>query len=342
MGKKKEVVEGSTKRLLADVSGMKIYSDSIYVITGKSDETAPDGYQERGISKSPFLGNKTIVPCPFDAKLRVYDTGFYAGSKCFKGMPEYEKKEELDRRIKNIKAPYEEATGQDLSQDNNDFWDTTTVRNYDSRLFYTDDIYDLFDLYISLQSKLLTPKDEDGNPEFQKSMYCVEDKTTAVDIRKQRQLDKTEIIYQFMSMLKGTEKQQQNIKDLLMYLNVISSVKLENSMIQYSFTNWIEQKNTNIDVYKDAYRRFISNNQEDRGPQIIAFHRMIKEMVYSGVLKIESTGIIFMGNSLGPDYITAAMSVVDNKDMLEYKALLLEEYNKMIDKQEKIANGVNV
>lgn len=342
MGKKKEVVDGSTKRLLAEVSGMKIYSGSVYVITGKSDITAPDGFQEKGISKAPFIGNRTIVPCPYDTQLRVFDTGFYPSSKCFKGMSESEKKEELDRRIRNIKNPYEEATEQDLSQGNVDFWDTITVKNYDSRLFYTDDIYDLFDLYISLQSKLLTPKDEEGNPDFQKSMYCVEDKTTAVDIKKQRQLDKTEIIFQFMSMLRGSDIQKQNIKDLLMYLDIISSVRLEDSMIQYSFTNWIEQKNTNIDDYKDAYRRFISDNQEDRGPQIIAFHRMIKEMVYSGVLKIESTGIIFMGTSLGPDYITAAMSVVDNKDMLEYKALILEEYNKMIDKHEKIANGVNV
>ena len=50
MGKKIFEESHESKKLLATVGGMRIYSDSIYVITGKMDEEAPSGYQERGLS----------------------------------------------------------------------------------------------------------------------------------------------------------------------------------------------------------------------------------------------------------------------------------------------------
>lgn len=340
--KKELVPDGTSKRLLAVVSGMNIYSDSVYVITGKSDRTAPDGFQERGISKAPFVGNKSVVPCSYDVSAGVYDTGFFTSSTCFRGWEEEEKRLEIERRVSNIKYPYEEATGKDLSQNNYGFWDAVTVDNYDGRLFYTNDVIDLFDLYVSLQSKMLTPKDDDGNPDFKESMYCVEDKTTAVDIKKQRQLDKTEIVYQFMSMLRGTSEEKSNIKDLLMYLDVIPNVNIDDSMVQYSFTNWMEQKNTNIDDYKDAYSRLISTDQSSKGIQTIAFHRIIKELAYSDIIKLESNGIMFDNTPIGPDYKTAAINIVEDKSLLDVKSLLLEAYNNMKTKQEKIANGVNV
>ena len=79
MGKKE-----NEKELLAEVSGMKIYSNSVYVVTGKSDEGAPTGFQEMGIAKAPFPGNKGVVQCSWDKYLRVYDTGFFEESKISK------------------------------------------------------------------------------------------------------------------------------------------------------------------------------------------------------------------------------------------------------------------
>ena len=48
MGKKIFEESHESKKLLATVGGMKIYSDSIYVITGKMDEEAPSGYRYLG------------------------------------------------------------------------------------------------------------------------------------------------------------------------------------------------------------------------------------------------------------------------------------------------------
>ena len=308
MAKKK--VDYSTKKLLATVSGMKIYSGSVYVVTGKMDEGAPSGFQERGISKVPFPGNKTISQCSWDKNLHVYDTGFFVNSICYEGWTREERESEVKMRVENIKNPYESATGEDLSQQNFDFWDNATVDNYDGRLFYTDDVHDLFDLYISLQSRALTPKEEDGNPEFQSSLYCVEDKTTAVDIRKQRQMDKTDIIYNFVS-----------------------------DMIKYVFTNWLENKNTNIDAYKDAYERFIEGDEDAK--DVIAYHRILKELAYRGKVTIGSNGVMFGADSIGADFISAAMSLVSNKDLMEIKTRLYESYLAMKDEQDKILKAGN-
>lgn len=338
MGKDKKEV-ASEKRLLATVSGMKIYSDSIYVITGKMDESAPSGFQERGIAKVPFPGNASVVSCSWDSRLNTFDTGFYVNSRCYNGMSREDAEKEMNMRIKNIEVPYASSTNADLSAGNKDFWEVLQVKCYDGRLFYSNDIRDLFDLYIALQCKALTPKEEDGNPDFSNSYYLVEDKTTAVDVRKQRQLDKTEIIYKFMSMLNGDSKTKQNLYDLLLYLDIIHTVEIDPSMVQYIFTNWIEQKTTNIDDYKNAQSRFLTGVDSDNGPQIIMFHRMIKEMMYAGVVKISPSGVTFNNDTIGSDAISAAIAVVENKNLVERKAQLLEAYNAMKGKHEKIDKG---
>ena len=301
----KKIFEESheSKKLLATVGGMKIYSDSIYVITGKMDEEAPSGYQERGISKTPFPGNKTVSCCGWDKDLRVYDTGFFINSACYKGYSLEDKKNEMDMRIKNIRYPFEETVNEDLDQKNFDFWDSYRIDLYDGRLFYTNDVRDLFELYIAILSKSLTPKEEDGNPMYVESYYCVEDKTTAVDIRKQRQIDKADILYEFMNKLKGSEAERKSIYDLLLYLDIIYSVELDQSMVQYIFTNWIDAKNTNVEGL---------------------------------AVTVNTDGLYLNGELLGADAISASMALASNKSMLETKSRVLEAYNALKNKHKKI------
>lgn len=336
MGKKIFEESHESKKLLATVGGMKIYSDSIYVITGKMDEEAPSGYQERGISKTPFPGNKTVSCCGWDKDLRVYDTGFFINSACYKGYSLEDKKNEMDMRIKNIRYPFEETVNEDLDQKNFDFWDSYRIDLYDGRLFYTNDVRDLFELYIAILSKSLTPKEEDGNPMYVESYYCVEDKTTAVDIRKQRQIDKADILYEFMNKLKGSEAERKSIYDLLLYLDIIYSVELDQSMVQYIFTNWIDAKNTNVDMYKEASSRFLSDDESSEGMQVIKLHRMIREMIEGLAVTVNTDGLYLNGELLGADAISASMALASNKSMLETKSRVLEAYNALKNKHKKI------
>lgn len=336
MEKENLIGDSSSKELLATVGDMKIYSNSIYVITGKMDEGAPTGYQERSISKTPFPGNKTVSCCAWDKRLKVYDTGFFVNSACYRGYTDSERRYEMDMRIKNIREPFEETTGEDLDQMNFDFWDTYRIDLYDGRLFYTNDIRDLFELYISILSRSLTPKESDGDPMYVESYYCVEDKTTAVDIKKQRQIDKANILYRFMSMLNDKGAEKQKIYDLLIYLDIINSSELEPAMVQYIFSDWIDKKVTNVDVFKDASRRFLQNEDDAEGPQVIKFHRIIKELVEGLVVSINADGLYLDGMNIGADVKSAAMDVVSNKAMLDTKARILEAYNKLKNRHNKI------
>lgn len=338
MGKENFIGDSESKRLLATVGDMKIYSDSIYVITGKMDEEAPSGYQERSISKTPFPGNKTVSCCAWDKGLKVYDTGFFMNSACYRGYTETERRSEMDMRIKNIREPFEESTGEDLDQRNFDFWDTYRIDLYDGRLFYTNDVRDLFELYIAVLSRSLTPKESDGDPMYVESYYCVEDKTTAVDIKKQRQIDKANILYKFMSMLNGKGAEKQKIYDLLIYLDIIKSSELDPSMVQYIFSDWIDKKVTNVDEFKDASGRFLKDDDDEEGPQIIKFHRMIKEMIEGLVVSVNADGLYLNGMNIGADARSAAMDIVSNKNMLETKAQVLESYNELKNRHNKIDN----
>ena len=239
-------------------------------------------------------------------------------------------------RIKNIRYPFEETVNEDLDQKNFDFWDSYRIDLYDGRLFYTNDVRDLFELYIAILSKSLTPKEEDGNPMYVESYYCVEDKTTAVDIRKQRQIDKADILYEFMNKLKGSEAERKSIYDLLLYLDIIYSVELDQSMVQYIFTNWIDAKNTNVDMYKEASSRFLSDDESSEGMQVIKFHRMIREMVEGLAVTVNTDGLYLNGELLGADAISASMALASNKSMLETKSRVLEAYNALKNKHKKI------
>ena len=210
-----------------------------------------------------------------------------------------------------------------------------TIPDYEGRLFYTNDINDLFELYVSLQGRTLTPKELDGDPMFHNSLYCVEDKTTAVDIKKQRQLDKTEIIYNFMTMLNGNELDQQQIKDLLLYLGIIRTVNMEPEMMRYAFLNWIEQRSTNVDQYKEAYNRYMSEDQDADGPQTLKFYRMISELIFSGGVQVTSSGVFVDGMEMGADTFSSAQNMVKGKEYVPVKAKLVEAYSAYKDKQEK-------
>lgn len=322
------------KKLLATVSGMRIYSDSVYVITGKPDESAPTGFQERGISKVPFPGNKTVGSCSWDKYLGSYDTGFFDRSMCYQGMSRAEVMEEVNRRKENIMEPYEISTGHNLHQSNFDFWDSFTVDCYTGRLLKTDDIKDLFDLYILLLSKTVTPKEEDGNPEFINSMYIVEDKTTAVDLNQSRKIVKSEIISDFINKMNSGGEERRKVLDMLIYMDIISTANIDDRMIKYMFMNWLDSKPTNIDRFKDMSDRFMG--EDKRGLEIIKYNRIVRELAYSNVIKIESSGYVFGGEVLGGDSISSAMDLVDNKEHLDLRARIISAYAEMKDSHKKI------
>ena len=64
-------------------------------------------------------------------------------------------------------------------------------------------------------------------------------------------------------------------------------------------------------------------------------------MAYRGKVTIGSNGVMFGADSIGADFISAAMSLVSNKDLMEIKTRLYESYLAMKDEQDKILKAGN-
>lgn len=57
----KEILK--SKKVLVEVNGFNIMSDTLYEVVGKHDGSAPQAFQDANIAKAPFPENATHVCC---------------------------------------------------------------------------------------------------------------------------------------------------------------------------------------------------------------------------------------------------------------------------------------
>ena len=173
----KEILK--SKKVLVEVNGFNIMSDTLYEVVGKHDESAPQAFQDANIAKAPFPENATHVCCPWDDFSEVYNTGFYPRSRCYNGMDKDEVDKLVDQRVNNIMKPFENISQKDLSQTNFEFWDDAKDKIYMGKVYNTANTVELFYLYLAVFSGMLTPQEMDGDPIFMNSMFCFIEKDNA-------------------------------------------------------------------------------------------------------------------------------------------------------------------
>ena len=96
----KEILK--SKKVLVEVNGFNIMSDTLYEVVGKHDGSAPQAFQDANIAKAPFPENATHVCCPWDDFSEVCNSGFYPRSRCYNGMDKDEVDKLVDQRVNNI------------------------------------------------------------------------------------------------------------------------------------------------------------------------------------------------------------------------------------------------
>ena len=319
------------RALVAEINGLRIYKDTLYIITGKKDEAAPTGMVELGISKMPFPGNSSICHCHFDSDSNVYDTGFYLNSACYRGWDQAKREAECERRVRNIMRPYMEVVNNPLDQSDTAFWDNKGVVLYSGRTFNTNDPTQLFELYIAMTSFSLTPKELDGDPRFIESMYCVEDKSVSIDIKALRAQYKVDSITRFNTSLAGSDVDRDFILDLCLYLDIITRTDLDDDgFYKYMFSDWCDRNVSNVELFVEAYDRFMEEDARD----IPKYHRMIRHLVSKGIIKSTAEGLSLDGFLLGRDMKGAAMRLASDKEAHAARMKLLEEYTRDVDLKE--------
>lgn len=311
---------------MATVHDFKIMSDTIYEVVGKHDGSAPQAFQDANIAKAPFKENSTYIVCPYDNMGQVYDTGFYKRSRCYQGMMMDEIEEQVRERVENIMRPYEDFVQKSIGQDNFDFWDNMSVQVYMDKVFNTANPLDLFQLYIGVHSCMLTPQEMDGDPRFMGSMFCIKEKEGSRDFVQQRDINKMEIGYRFMSAMKKGGKERQRVIDLLLYIGVVTRPDLtEDDYYAGSLSNWMNARQTNVDYLVDVWERSDDKDFEE----VLRFNRMINVLQRRGRMTMTPDGLKYNGQIVGPDPKTAAEMVSKRPEMADIKGAMMGEYAEM-------------
>lgn len=271
-------IETDDVNILFTVNGMNVRKGHRYKIIAKPDEDAPDGYKELGISKAPIPNVGDVVEPPFDNRLNVFDTGFYESSLCYRGMKPVEVKTEVQRRIKNIKNRYEEIKGEGvLDQDNFDHFRSKGLAIYEGRIFTTDDIEQLYQLYFIMLSGYVCPEDQRGNPQFSNTMYCIQDVEKVEDRDVQRTFERASAISAFTGMLRNDYGR---LIYILNYVGLDVTFKVDDKKLLHSFSKWLDADYQNVTTFTHTYNK--TNNS--------AHYEEMK--IYYSIMKLLSQGKI--------------------------------------------------
>lgn len=321
----KEILK--SKKVLVEVNGFNIMSDTLYEVVGKHDGSAPQAFQDANIAKAPFPENATHVCCPWDDFSEVYNTGFYPRSRCYNDMDKDEVDKLVDQRVNNIMKPFENISQKDLSQTNFEFWDDAKDKIYMGKVYNTANTVELFYLYLAVFSGMLTPQEMDGDPIFMNSMFCFIEKDNAKDFVQQREINKMNISYKFINALKKGGKERQAVIDLLLYIGIVTRPDFtEDDYYTGSLSNWMNEKKTNIDYLLDIWDRSLEGDFEE----VLEFYRIVNVLQRNGRINMTPSGLQYNGQIIGPDTRTSAEFLATKKDLISVKANVLDEYEELM------------
>lgn len=334
----RKITNMTKRKVLANVEGFTIYSDTIYQITDRFDDMAPNGLQNLGKSKIPFKGNIETCRCPYDRVARVYDTGFYPESFSLKFLDTFdEQQKEMNLRIENIQNPYERVKFVDTSHYNTAFWDDENFEFGVDYTFNTSNPIDTMSLYMILLSGAVAPADDDGSPTYAGAMLQVEDKSNVVDFSTRRSLDKLNVSSKVVGALDEGGRSKQHIINILVYLGVIEILDTEDiDFIKVEFERWLDERIVNLESFMGIYN---SCNNTDEGKLQTDMLDMYHKLVYlknKRRIEVGKDGVYYQSNYLGADLKGAARDLTSREDMEEANMMVLSAYEKSIMKDNSI------
>lgn len=301
---------------IIEVNGLLIKADTLYKVDNKLDMDAPDGFIKEGTSKIPSEGVSNVITCRYveiNDREGVYDTGFYAGSPCYRGKSDAEQKSIISTLKKYIVKPFEDFYGKPdiLSHLNLEFWDNYTVELFAGRVFNTNDPKDLLDLYISLRSFDLTPVGQEGNPAFSRADYTVKDSDSSLSVAKQRALDRMDAITNFGILVKEDPKMASHLLKALEALR--PNMSMDARELKITLTMWLDKAVTN----PDRFNSFYSKLETESGKDEIVLLSNVRKMILSRKIRKEGRDYIFDNQVLGSDVVNIVKNLQSDEELVE-------------------------
>jgi len=295
-------------------SDFTIKSNTIYTVMPKPDPNAPDGYREHGTTKLIHPDITNTVAAPFDTAMNVWDTGFYEGSACLRGLSPEERKKHVENVTKNIVNPVEEILGEGrLShRHTNDFFDEFPIALYNKVSFNTEDPVQLLMLYLAVVGKELAPKEYVGNPNFKQAAYQVVNRESEVSNKQQIKIDKSKAIGKFHSLL-ATDKDKLSI--ILSYLNISNAaIKNEDTFISV-FDRFLEDKQDgyrNSNIFLETVDKFTGDGEEE-----LYIFEALSELADKNELRVYKQEYFLGEEKLGNSIKHAAAYVAQRPELIQ-------------------------
>lgn len=303
-----------------------IRKNTVYTVVGRPDSGAPEALKKYGSSKIPFAGNCDYVNCPFDNVSNVYDTGFYAESRCYNDLTHEAAAKTAEMAMKNIGEPYSRVNNVDISQYNYEFWDNLSIKLYEGGLvFDTGNPTQLFNLYIAILSGQLCPDALDGDPKFMDAFYMLVDSSNKIVQGSEYELNVIDATTDFMTLFKGSEEQRQTAIDIAIYLKIHDGTSSDDRYFSVAFKRFLEERVENIERFRYAY----DMSNDPTKSEILKICRMLTMLLSRGRVRTDKEGLYLKGVLLGKEKQVISESVVMDPKRAKDKMLIIEEYEKV-------------
>ena len=321
--------------IIASIKGSEEYfhirKNTVYTVVGRVDNSAPEALQKLGKSKIPFPGNCDYANCPYDNFANIYDTGFYAESRCYRHMTPDAAAKAAETAWKNIGDPYARLKNADISQYNTEFWDNLTIKIHDDGLtFDTGDPVQLFNMYIALMSGAICPEDLDGDPKFMGAFYMIIDSSKSISQGSEYELNLIEATTDFMTLFKGSEESRQTAVDIAIYLKIHDGMDADDRYFSVAFKRFLEEKVENIERFRYAYEM----SKDPTRNEILKICRMLTLLSTRGRIRSDKEGLYLNGVLLGKEKQRIAETVVMDAKRVKDKMAIIEEYEKLYQEAE--------
>ena len=292
-------------------------ANKTYRIIGRTDESAPDGYKERGITKyeHPLNGQNGVMH--FDSQRKLWDTGLYNASPCYSKVKPEEIEETVKALDKNLKPYLEQIYEEGVFENNrgsNKYWDSYKFGLNQNLTISTNSPENFFGLWTSLLHGAIAPEDEQKNPKYRElgTPYVLVNSAEKSSNKQKNTFAKNEAISSFIA---GIKKDKDHLIDVLKYVGFNAASETSDNILNSTFTNWLENKNEgakNAGYFNNAIDKFKSKS----GKEELAVWNMLNKAVKKGKIT-HLRGEFFIGeDSIGNNLKTAA-EFVNNDDKLK-------------------------
>lgn len=315
--------------LLFELRGVEICSGQVYKIKDKPDYSAPTGLVEIGATKIPHDGVGDEFPFPFqrfdEQGNGVYDTGFYAESRCYNSLDPKERTTRANR-AKKVLEKYRNYTGnphlfQHDTEEGKKTLDKALFKVETDDVLMSDNPKDLMTIYVGLLTGNLADAKNENDPQFNGASYSLVDATQNTKDSDEKATTAFGVMRQFNQMLSAPEDRK-NLIRVLNYIGVTTAKDASDQALESICMNRLIQSPTDI----ESFERWVGNLTKETAVFTLEVYERLKEMEGrdSRLVKQPKKGYHFNSTYLGVDLKNIARDIAEKKEFEDILYAILD------------------